>query len=152
MKKLLTRGLLGIAALAVPVGALMALPMAANAAPATPAAHINDPIYANGAADQGYADGTSFYFFDGNAQGYKYSNYVYKDVVATSGNETEVFIGHADAKVPNDTGSVVTYNAAHNPNGPGQTALSFATGRTTPNWTLTIQPDGQWNLTANFSK
>jgi hypothetical protein len=34
MKKLLTRGLLGIAALAVPVGALVALPMAANAAPA----------------------------------------------------------------------------------------------------------------------
>jgi hypothetical protein len=35
MKKLLTAGILGIAALAVPVGAALALPMAANAAPAT---------------------------------------------------------------------------------------------------------------------
>jgi hypothetical protein len=34
MKKLLTRGLLGIAALAIPAGAAVALPMAANAAPA----------------------------------------------------------------------------------------------------------------------
>ena len=35
MKKLLTRGLMGLAALAVPAGAALALPMAANAAPAT---------------------------------------------------------------------------------------------------------------------
>jgi hypothetical protein len=35
MKKLLTRGLLGAAALAVPLGASLALPMAAHAAPST---------------------------------------------------------------------------------------------------------------------
>ena len=34
MKKLLTRGLMGVAALAVPLGASLALPMAAHAAPA----------------------------------------------------------------------------------------------------------------------
>ncbi len=41
MKKLLTRGVMGIAALAVPAGALMALPMvAANAAPTSTTANI----------------------------------------------------------------------------------------------------------------
>jgi hypothetical protein len=147
MKKLLSRGLLGIAALAVPAGAVVALPMAANAAPAT---HVTSPPTK---PTSPYPDGSSFGFYDGNRNPATFTNYQYKDVVTPSGNETEVFIGNAaNAAVPNDTGSVVTYNSANNPDHPGQTALSFVTGNKTTNWTLTIQPNGQWNLTANFSK
>ena len=147
MKKRLTRGLLGLAALAVPAGALMAGPMAANAAPAT---HVtSSPTTPMGP----YSNGSSFVFFDGNSQWATFTNYQFKDVRTSSGNETEVFNGiAADSIVPNNTGSVVTYDAANNPGGPGQTALSFVTGSTTTNWTMTIQPDGQWNLTANFHK
>jgi hypothetical protein len=151
MKKLFTRGLLGVGALAVPAGALMAFPMAASAAPA-PATHVDDCTLATGAAVKytQYPNGCSFAFIDGNGQPFNYTNYVYKDVVTPSGNETEVFIGNAaNALVPNNTGSVVTYNSTNMPN---QTALSFVSGHTTSNWTLTIQPDGEWNLTANFSK
>jgi hypothetical protein len=123
--------------------------MAAGAASVS-ATHVNDCNNTTHTAP--YPNGCSFQFMDGNGQWAPFTNYVYKDVVTPSGNETEVFIGHADAAVPNNTGSVVTYNSANNPYAAGATALSFATGRTTTNWTLTIQPDGEWNLTANFSK
>jgi hypothetical protein len=149
VNKLLTRGLLGIVALAVPAGVVMALPMAANAAPAT---HVTDASSLT-ANTSPYPNGSSFVFYDGNGDQATFTNYVYKDVVTPSGNETEVFIGNtANSVVPNNTGSVVTYNSATNPNTPGQTALSFVSGKTTTNWTMTIQPDGEWNLTANFSK
>jgi hypothetical protein len=150
MKKLLTGGLVGVAAL----GASLALPVAAADAAAAPAAHTNDCTIATGAVAQypQYPNGCSFVFYDGNGQQATFSNYVYKDVVSHSGNETEVFIGNPANPVPNNTGSVVTYNSTNTPNTPDQTALSFVSGKTTTNWTMTIQPDGEWNLTANFSK
>lgn len=53
MKKLLTRGLMGLAAVAVPAGALMALPMAAHASPSsvkavTHASHHEDTTSVSG--------------------------------------------------------------------------------------------------------
>jgi hypothetical protein len=131
----------------------MAFPMAADAALA-PASHVNDCFNATGAAVDypQYPTGCQFFFYDGAGQPATFANHVYKDVVTPSHNETEVLIGHAHAAVPNGTGSIVTYNSANNPNTPGQAVLSFVPGKTTTNWTMTIQTDSEWNLTANFSK
>ena len=123
----------------------MALPMAA--AHAAGVTRVNDCMNATQSAP--YSNGCSFNFYDGDGNPHVFGNYQYKDVVTPSGNETEVFTGTA---APNGTGSVVTYNSANTPGNPGQTALSMVTGNTTTNWTMTIQPDGQWNLTANFHK
>jgi hypothetical protein len=60
MKKLLTRGLIGVAALAVPLGASMALPMAAHAAPAasvSPKATNLSFSASNDGASAGWANG-----------------------------------------------------------------------------------------------
>jgi hypothetical protein len=156
MKHLLKRGLFGAAAVAIPVTAALALPMAANAAPVASAIHVvTDCTKATGAAAQypQYPNGCSFAFYDGNGQSHTFTNYEYLDVVMPSGHETEVFVGNtADSRVPNNTGKVVTYNSKHNPNTSGQTALSFVSGKTTTHWRMTIQRDGDWDLIANFSK
>lgn len=153
MKNVLKRGLLGIGALAVPAGALMALPMAATHAAPLPAIQVvTDCNKATAAAPQGYPNGCHFDFYDGNRQAHTFTNYLYGDVVTPTGNETEVFTGiTANSQVANNTGKFVTYNSMNNPSHPGQTALSFVSGKTTTNWTMTIAPNGMWILTANFS-
>ena len=72
----------------------------------------------------------------------------YHDVVTPDGNETEVFKG----TVANDTGRTVIYTADSGAPVPaGQTCLSFATGRTSTDWQLTIATSGNYSLTCHFS-
>jgi hypothetical protein len=152
MKKLLKRGLLGMAAVAVPAGACMALPMAAHAAP-LPVTHVtNSCLNATGAAAQypQYANGCSFSFYDGNGNMTTFHDSSYLDVVSPLG-ENETITGTGANAVTNNTGKVVVYDSANTPNTPNQTALSFVSGKTTTNWVIVILPDGQWGLTANFS-
>ena len=133
------------------VGTIMVAAMAASGTASAEggAAHIDDCTNATGATLLGYPTGCSFGFADGNGTPTAVVETKYKDTISKAGNETEVFIGNGLA---NDTGLVVTYNAASNPFVVGQTCLSFATGNMTPTWTMTIQTTGEWNLTCNFSK
>jgi hypothetical protein len=154
MNKLLKRGLLGLGAVAVPAGAVMALPMAAGAAPVPAPVHVvNNCINATGAATQypQYPNGCSFIFDDGNGHQTTFTDSKFTDVVTPFG-EFEAFVGTGANAVPNSTGKVVIYDAANTPGNPGQTALSFVSGKTTTNWIMAILPNGEWALTATFSK
>jgi len=154
MKKLLVRSAVVVAALAVPVGAALAFPLAAGAAPAPATIHVVDNCAAaTGAAAQypQYPNGCSFLFFDGNGHWATFHDSTYSDVITPSGNETEVITGTGVNDVPNNTGRVVVYDSTNTPGNPNQTALSFVSGRTTTNWMMVILPDGEWGLVANFS-
>jgi hypothetical protein len=154
MNKPLKRGLLGLAALTVPAGAVIALPMAAGAAPVPTTHVVTNCMNATGAAAQypQYPNGCSFAFYDGNGHMTTLTDSTYTDVVTPSGNETEVFTGTGANAVPNSTGKVVFYDSTNTPNTPNQTALSFVSGKTTTNWLMVILPNGDWGLTANFSR
>ena len=68
MNKFVKRSLLGLAAVTVPAGAVVALPMAAGAAPVpAPFQVVNNCMKATGAAAQypQYPNGCSFGFYDG---------------------------------------------------------------------------------------
>ncbi len=154
MNTLLKRGLLGLAAVAVPAGAVVALPMAAGAAPlAAPVHVVNNCTNATGAATQypQYPNGCSFVFYDGNGHQTTFTDSKFTDVVTPLG-EIEALVGTGANAVPNSTGKVVIYDTANTPGTPGQTALSFVSGKTTTNWIMEILPNGQWGLTATFSK
>ncbi len=154
MNKFVKRGLLGIATVAVPAGAVVALPMAAGAAPVpAPIQVVTNCTKATGAAAQypQYPNGCSFVFYDGNGHQTTLTDSTFTDVVTPFG-ETEAFTGTGANAVPNNTGKVVIYDAANTPGNPGQTALSFVSGKTTTNWIMAILPNGDWGLTASFSK
>jgi hypothetical protein len=154
MKRLLTRSVVGLAALAVPASAALALPAAAGAATVPATTHVvSNCMAATGAAAQypQYPNGCSFVFFDGNAHWATFHASTYTDVVTPSGNETEVITGVGANSVPNNTGKVVVYDSTNTPNNPNQTALSFVSGKTTTNWIMAILPNGEWGLIANFS-
>jgi hypothetical protein len=101
---------------------------------------------AKGATQVNETAGKSFLFWDGNGQMVTYQPSSYHDVVAPDGSETEVFKG----VVANDTGDSVVYTAGVGPVPADQTAWSFATKRTTPDWQLTISASGNYTLTAHF--
>jgi hypothetical protein len=113
------------------------------------ASHVNDCTQAPNAIFTGTC---TFLFFDGSGNVVLYTPTKWKDTISSGKSETEVFIGTTANEVPNSTGLVVVWSPANNPNGPTQTCLSLQTNKTTLNWTDTIQPDGEWNLTCNFSK
>jgi hypothetical protein len=146
MKKLFKRGLLGLTAPAVPAGAVLALPMAANAAPAAPAIQVIDNcLDATGAAAQypQYHNGCSFSFYDGDGHLTTFTDSKYQNVLTPFG-EVETFIGTGANSVPNNTGKFVFYDSTNTPNTPNQTALSFVSGKTTTNWLMAIAPNGEW--------
>ena len=146
MNKFVKRGLLGIATVAVPAGAVVALPMAAGAAPVpAPIQVVTNCTKATGAAAQypQYPNGCSFVFYDGNGHQTTLTDSTFTDVVTPFG-ETEAFTGTGANAVPNNTGKVVIYDAANTPGNPGQTALSFVSGKTTTNSDHGDSP--QWRL------
>jgi hypothetical protein len=93
--------------------------------------------------------GCQFNYFDGNGAMSLYSPAAFHDVTTPSGVENESFQG----KTANDTGQVVTYSAYSGaPIPTGSTCYSFASGKTTTDWQMTIQPSGAYSLDCHFAK
>jgi hypothetical protein len=89
-----------------------------------------------------------FFFFDGNGTpNQKFVAADYHDVLGPDGKETETFHG----TIANGTGHAVLYSSDSGPPvTPGQTCLSFATGRTTPDWQMVISASGNYSLVCHF--
>jgi hypothetical protein len=102
---------------------------------------------AKGATQDNDPAGKNFMFWNGNGVMVNYQPSSYHDVLAPDGSETEVFKG----VIANDTGDAVVYTAGVGPVPADQTAWSFATNRTTPDWQLTISASGNYTLTAHFA-
>jgi hypothetical protein len=152
MHKLIQRGLMAATALAIPAGALLVSPLAAHASTPAPLVKVvTDCHQATAGGSEGYTDGCHFTMLDGNGHFTNFTNYSFTDVCGPLG-EVETQVGIApNSIVPNNTGKFVTYTATHTPGFPNQTALSFVTGRTTTDWSMTIAPNGMWSLVATFN-
>jgi hypothetical protein len=130
--------------------AALAAPSAAMAAQPTPASADNGAVITNTvkAPTPGHS-GANFLFFNGNGVLQEFTPTYYQEVLTASGVHNEVLKG----TVANDTGTQVVYTA--NSGGPvvaGQTAWDFNNGNTSTDWQLTIEPSGNYTLTAHFAK
>jgi hypothetical protein len=89
----------------------------------------------------------NFHFWDGDGTLAQYRPTSYHDVITPNGSETEVFKG----TIANGTGHAVIYTAnSGDPIPAGQTCWSFASGRTTPDWQMTISASGNFSLVCHF--
>jgi hypothetical protein len=90
--------------------------------------------------------GCQFNFFNGDGVREIYNPTSFTDVKTPFG-ETEHFGG----TITNGTGKWVLYSTL-SPLTKGQSCYSFATGRTTPDWLLTISPSGAYSLDCVFAR
>ena len=128
------------------------LGLVAATAVAAPLVFAAGPASAAGAQQETDPAGKSFTFWDGNGYmpGDNIKNFVpssYHDVVTPNGAENEVFKG----VIANDTGGEVVYTAGVGPVPADQKCGSFVTGRTTPDWEMTIGASGKYTLTCHFA-
>lgn len=92
-------------------------------------------------------DCQDFLFWDGNGAFVNVLVDQYHDVMRGNGSETETFKG----TVANDTGNAVIYSpVSGSPIPADQLCGSFASGRTTSDWQMTISASGNYSLVCLF--
>jgi hypothetical protein len=127
MKKLLTRGLMGVAALAVPAGALMALPMVA--ASATPSGIVMATTHSSNHPDTTDKSGPGTIYSD-NGPVWAYDNLSLQLSAApgTPGIYEVTVIAHGSFSANADPNNGVIYTGTGSVNG----TLSYEVSSTTP--------------------